>query len=294
MKFEKLCIIGCGDIGFRVARLALDRGVRVTAVSRGEKVLPDTDKSGIEILTANLDNPETLLQLDLRDTAVLYTAPPPGGGLIDNRVRNFLAAAGSRAEPVKIVYISTTGVYGTCGEELVDETRPVQPTNHPARRRLDAEEQLAAWCKNRGIPLVILRVAGIYGPGRIPLQRIHNREPLLDARVSGYTNRIHADDLAQVCLAALERGEDGDVFNVSDGEISRMNDYFNAITDLLGLERLPEVGLDEARKVMTPLMFGYMTESRQICNKRMLEKLGVKLQYPTLAAGLKNALGLEG
>jgi len=122
------------------------------------------------------------------------------------------------------------------------------------------------------------------------MDRIAARHPLLCKAEAGYTNRIHAEDLATVCLAAIDRGEDGDIFNVCDGETSTMTDYFNAITDHLGMERLPQVPLNEARRAMTPLMFGYMTESRRIDNGRMLTKLGVRLKYPTLADGLKASL----
>jgi nucleoside-diphosphate-sugar epimerase len=124
----------------------------------------------------------------------------------------------------------------------------------------------------------------------VPLQRITAREPLLNGHEAGYTNRIHADDLAQVVMASLEQGEDGDIFNVSDGEVSTMTDYFNAITDLMDLPRLPQVSLEEARKVMSPLMLTYMTESRKISNRKMLEKLGIRLHYPTLLEGLKASL----
>ena len=293
MECKNLIIIGCGDTGFRVARLALDRGVPVTAVSRGEKSFPESVKGGVTLLTANLDDPETLRLPDVSGCAVLYSAPPPGGGIIDTRVKNFLAALEPGAAPCKIVYLSATSVYGSCGDELVDETRPPAPLNHTGRRRLDAEQQFLAWGAARGVPVVILRISGIYGPGRVPLQRIYDREPLLNEAEAGYTNRIHADDLAQVCLAALERGEAGDIFNVSDGETSRMTDYFNAITDLLQLPRLPQVSLAEARQAMSPLMFGYMTDSRRIDNRKMLEKLGIKLRYPTLREGLKGSLPTE-
>ena len=224
---------------------------------------------------------------------MLYSAPPPGGGIIDTRVKNFLAALEPGAAPFKIVYLSATSVYGNCGDELVDETRPPGALNHTGRRRLDAEQQFLAWGAAQGVPVVILRISGIYGPGRVPLQRIYDREPLLNEAEAGYTNRIHADDLAQVCLAALERGEAGDIFNVSDGETSRMTDYFNAITDLLQLPRLPQVSLAEARQAMSPLMFSYMTDSRRIDNRKMLEKLGIKLQYPTMQEGLKGSVPTE-
>ena len=122
------------------------------------------------------------------------------------------------------------------------------------------------------------------------MQRILSQEPLLNEKEAGYTNRIHADDLAEVCLAALEKGKDGDILNVCDGEISKMTDYFNTITDLMELPRLPQVSLDEARQVMSPLMFSYMTESRSISNRKMLEILGIKLKYPTMLEGLKVSL----
>lgn len=283
-----LLIAGCGDIGSKVAKIAVQRDMAVTAFARsGERAAA---MQGIALLTGSLDDPESLPLLPTKAAEVIYLIPPPGGGIRDTRVNAFLQSIKAGDEPSRIVYLSTTSVYGDCGDELIDETRPVNPANHTAKRRCDAEEQFRTWCTAHHIPLIILRVSGIYGPGRIPLQRILNREPLLDATLAGYTNRIHSEDLAEICLKALECGEDGDIFNVSDNEISKMNDYFNLITDLLGVERLTQVGLDEARKVMSPLMFGYMTESRRIDSSRMLSKLGITLKYPTLQEGLKASL----
>jgi nucleoside-diphosphate-sugar epimerase len=244
------------------------------------------------MITADLDHPDTLNNIHLQNTMVLYSAPPPGGGINDTRMSHFLAAIRTGDEPVKIVYLSATSVYGDCGDELVSETMTPQPANHAGKRRLDAERQILSWGKDRQVPVVILRVSGIYGPGRIPMQRIIDREPLLKESEAGYTNRIHADDLAAICISAFENGESGDIFNVSDGEVSKMTDYFNAITDLLQLPRLPQVSLAEARQVMSPLMFSYMTESRKIDNRKMLDKLGVRLKYPTMMKGLRASLGL--
>ena len=293
MNLSTLYIVGCGDIGIRVAKLAAARQIRVYALSRGNKITPDSEMAAIELKYYDLDNPESLAELNFKDAAVLYTAPPPGGGVIDTRIMNFLANIQQCCEPAKIVYISTTSVYGKCGNELVTEDKAVNPANHTAQRRCDAESRLKQWGAEQGVPVVILRVAGIYGPGRIPMQRILSQEPLLNEKEAGYTNRIHADDLAAVCLAALEKGEDGDIFNVCDGEISKMTDYFNTITDLMKLPRLPQVSLDEARQAMSPLMFSYMTDSRSISNRKMLEKLGIKLKYSTMLEGLKGSINAE-
>lgn len=290
MNSSALYIIGCGDIGARVARLASEKQINVYALSRGKKFPDQAEIPGVEYRFCDLDDPESFSDLNLKGADLLYSAPPPGGGVTDTRVSNFLGAIQPGCEPAKIVYISTTSVYGECGDEVVTEERAVNPSNHTARRRCNAENSFTAWGKERCVPVVILRVAGIYGPARIPMQRILAKEPLLDEKEAGYTNRIHADDLAAVCIAAIERGEDGDIFNVCDGEISKMTGYFNAITDLMNLPRLPQVTLDEARKVMSPLMLGYMTESRKISNKKMIEKLGIKLKYPAMMDGLKATL----
>jgi len=101
------------------------------------------------------------------------------------------------------------------------------------------------------------------------------------------TNRIHADDLSRICLAALERGKDGDIFNVSDGTTGTMTGYFNAAADALGLPRPAQVTMEEARKVMTPLMISYFSEGRVVDSGKMLRELGITLLYPDLASGLK-------
>jgi NAD dependent epimerase/dehydratase family enzyme len=290
MNFSKLFIAGCGDIGIRTARLALAEGIAVTAMSRSGERAATLTGNGAEVITGNLDVPESLPLLTTAGAALIYFVPPPGGGVVDSRVSTFLSAIPPGAEPLRIVYVSTTAVYGACGAELIDETREPAPANHTGRRRYDAEQQFALWAAARQVPLIILRVSGIYGPGRIPMQRILDREPLLSESEAGYTNRIHADDLAQVCLAALKLGEDGDIFNVSDGESSRMTDYFNTITDLMNLPRLPQVSLAEARTALSPLMYSYMTESRRIDNRKMLAKLKIKLQYPTMRDGLQASL----
>jgi nucleoside-diphosphate-sugar epimerase len=154
------------------------------------------------------------------------------------------------------------------------------------KRRLDAESAFREYGVEAGVPVIILRVSGIYGPGRLPLMQISQGQPLLREDESGPSNRIHADDLARICCAAAEKGGDGDIFNVSDGNPSSMTAYFNACADQLGYPRQPQVTMEEARQVMSPLMFSYVSESRVIDNRHMLEWLGVSLQYPTIAEGL--------
>jgi nucleoside-diphosphate-sugar epimerase len=245
---------------------------------------------GIAPVPGDLDEPESLKDLSTAGKLLFYLAPPPGGGFLDTRMRNFCKAVAVEQAPAKVVYVSTSGVYGDCGGAWVTEATPVNPQTSRARRRLDAETVLRAWGEAAAVTVVILRVTGIYGPGRLPLARLQQGHPVLREAESPPTNRIHADDLAGICLAAAERGEDGEIFNVSDGNPGTMTQYFNAAADLLGLPRPPQITMAEAQQVMTPMMLSYLTETRRMDNRRMLERLGVTLHYPDLDSGLRQVI----
>jgi len=283
-------IIGCGDIGRRVARLAREKRIPVFALVRSGKSAEELKELAIRAIPGDLDEPASLRNLPTKDTVLFYFAPPPGGGVTDPRMRAFCAAVHQGDEPRKVVYISTSGVYGDCGSTVVTEETPVNPQTARAKRRLDAETVLGQWGKERSVAVVILRVTGIYGPGRLPVTYIESGHPVLSEQDAPFTNRIHADDLARICLAAAERGEAGDVFNVSDGQPGTMTQYFNAVADILGLPRPPRVALAEAGLVMKPLMLSYVSESRHMDNHKMFDKLNVRLLYPTLEEGLRASL----
>jgi nucleoside-diphosphate-sugar epimerase len=280
-------IAGCGDIGRRVALQYLEAGASVSALIRSPEKAASLAALGIRILAADLDDPTTLTGLPTAGATLFYFAPPPGGGHLDPRVLNFCTAIATGAEPARVIYMSTSGVYGDCGDTVVTEETPALPQTARGKRRLDAETVFREWGHERGVPVIILRVTGIYGPGRLPVSQITSGQPVLDERIANLTNRIHADDLARVCLAAAERAENGDIFNVSDGHPGTMTEYFNAAADFLGLPRPRQVSREEAQQVMSPLMLSYVSESRRMDNRKMLEKLGVTLRYPTLTEGLK-------
>jgi nucleoside-diphosphate-sugar epimerase len=289
---DKLLLIGCGDIGRRVAKLALAEKTKVFALARTSEQAAELAALGIKTVTGDLDEPGPIPDLPTAGAAVVYLAPPPGGGELDPRMRVFLGSIEPGEEPKKIVYISTSGVYGDCGGDVVTERTPTRPATARARRRLDAETILQQWGGCRRVPTVILRVTGIYGPGRLPIARLTEGHPVLREEEAPLTNRIHAEDLARICLAAAERGEAGEIYNVSDGHPTTMTAYFNAVADALGLPRPPQIPFAEAKQVMAPLMLSYLTESRRMDNRKLLERLGVTLAYPDLAAGLA-AVGAE-
>jgi nucleoside-diphosphate-sugar epimerase len=279
---EHLLIVGCGAIGRRVAKLALGRGMKVSTFRRNKE-----EVAGAASYQGNLDQPETLSGLPTNGAGVIYLAPPPGGGHEDTRMRNFLSSIATGEEPAKIVYISTSAVYGDCGMATVTEESETAPQTSRGKRRLHAERLVTEWGRERQVPVVILRVTAIYAADRLPVTQLTTGQPVLREEESLPSNRIHADDLSRICLAALEKGKDGAVFNVSDGCSTTMTSYFNAAADRLGLPRPRQVTMEEARRVMSPLMISYFSEGRVVSNRKMLDELGIELLYPDLESGLK-------
>jgi nucleoside-diphosphate-sugar epimerase len=280
-------IVGCGDIGRRVAALWLRHGARVTALARNAIRADEFTRLVIAPVIGDLDRPESLTAPPTH-AVIYYFAPPPSQGITDPRMRNFLSAIDPAARPARIIYISTTGVYGNVHGAWVTEESPTNPTTDRSRRRLDAEQTLQQWSAAHQVPCVILRVPGIYGPGRLPIDVVKSGRPIPRESESLYTNRIHADDLANICVIAGDPQRPAGIYNVSDGHPGTMAQYFKAVADLIGAPRPPEVSLEEAQRVLSPEMMSYLTESRRIDNGKLLRELDVTLRYPTLTEGLKS------
>jgi len=283
---NKLLIVGCGYIGERVAHRSREAGCSVTCMVRSPEHAAKLLSDGFKSLWCSFDDAASIRIPDVSDATLIYLVPPPGGGVVDTRARNLIACLDPGNLPSGIVYMSATSVYSEVNGGVVTETSPTEPLTAMGKRRLDAEKAFLEFGELNNVPVVILRVSGIYGPGRLPLMQISQGQPLLSEEESGPSNRIHADDLATVCLAAAESGKGGDIFNVSDGHPSSMTSYFNACADALKLPRQPQVSLEEARMVMSPLMFSYASESKVVDNSRMLSCLNVILRYPTVSEGL--------
>lgn len=282
-------IIGYGDIGSRVARLYLQENSTVSGLARSPSSAQQMKDIGVTPVTADLDDIQSLEGLPLANSVVYYFAPPPLKGLTDPRMENFLASLGSNSLPRRIVYISTSGVYGDQGGGWVTEDTPTNPGAERSHRRLDAENRLRQFRQQYSVELVILRVGGIYGPGRLPEKRIRDHIPVIREELAPKTNRIHADDLAAICVAAGKSGRDGEIYNVSDGCDSNMTEYFYLVADHLGLERPPAVDWNTAKEVLSQGMLSYLRESRRMDNSKMLKELDITLKYPDLASGLANS-----
>jgi len=285
---ESVLIVGCGYIGRRVADQLHARGQRVTGMVRSFASAARLSDLGIGARCLDLDTDgEHILGSDAFDV-IGYFAPPPSSGTQDTRMRRFLQAFDNTSRPRRIVYISTSAVYGDCHGNWITEEQPVQPSTERGLRRLDAERHLQSWANRQGVEWVILRVPGIYGPGKLPLERLRKELPVLRETDAPYTNRIHADDLAAICVAALDSEHHDTVYNVSDGHPSTMTDYFFRVADAAGLSRPPVVTMEQAQQVLSGGMLSFLQDSRRMHNKKLLRELEVTLQYPDLETGLRS------
>lgn len=255
-------------------------GREVTGVVRSDQSANTLRHAGLTAFQIDLDSGEVSASASL----LFWFAPPPNAGSSDERLRRFLEA--NPAASQRIVYISTSGVYGDCAGQWIDEDAPLRPISPRARRRLDAELALAEWAGD----FVILRVPGIYGPGRLPLERLQKQLPVVRPEESPFTNRIHSEDLAGAALHAAAYGKRGAAYNISDGNPTTMCDYFTRCAVLLGLSPPPQVSMEEARRVFTPAMWSFMEESKRLKNRRMIEELEFAPRFPDLESGLPDCL----
>ena len=286
----RVLIVGCGDVGQRVAQRLSGR-VRVMAVSsRAAETRQRLCAQGVHtVIPADLDVGPSLQRLAGIATHVLHLAPPPADGVHDPRTRRLLQALSRRALPAALVYASTSGVYGDCQGDWVAEHRPVAPSTARAARRVDAERAVMAWARRGSVRASVLRIPGIYAldrEGGTPRERLLRNLPALFADEDVFTNHIHADDLAQACCLALWRAGPQRTYRVSDDTQLRMGDYFDLAADRLGLPRPPRVSRAEAARQLSPIQLSFMSESRRLLNTRLKSELGMRLRHPTVAEGL--------
>lgn len=287
---QKLLIVGCGDVAWRALPKLLQR-FRVYALLRDPEQVPRWREAGALPLLGDLDNRASLNRLAGLADCVLHLAPPPDRGTRDTRTHKLLAALGrGKSLPQRLIYISTSGVYGDCQGAMIDETRAPNPETARAVRRLDAERQLRAFGRRNKVLVGILRAPGIYASDRLPVERLQKGTPALAAADDVYANHIHADDLAAACCAALQHARPNRAYNVSDDSQLQMGEYFDCVADTFGLSRPQRLARTEAERVLPPMQMSFMRESRRLSNRRVKEELQLRLAYPRVEEGIAAAL----
>lgn len=292
---KTVLIVGCGDIALRTVRL-LQSNYRLFGLFRNPDNAAPFRLSGVISIQGDLDHPASLRRLAGLAQIVIHLAPPPNRGIRDTRTAHLLSALSMQSKikprilPQRFIYISTSGVYGDCHGAMIDETRPLNPLSDRAKRRVDAENQVRRWSVRNHVPISILRVPGIYAESRLPLKRIRENLPAFVAADDGYTNHIHADDLAHIICAAIHHGKSCRAYNTTDDTEMKMGDYFDLVADQFGLSRPPRIPRKQAADRISPGMLSFMNESRRISNARMKKELHVTLRYPTVTQGILAAL----
>ncbi len=289
-------IIGYGYMGHKLLQALLTRQLasaqQITTIARN-KPNQAYNKHKSNFLIWDLDkNNASIPYLVKSATIIYYFVPPPPKGQQDSRSRAFIQQlqqnTQAHTKPEKIVLISTTGVYGNCHGQWVNESAPLNPSVDRAHRRADAEQQFQHYAQKYNIALVILRVSGIYAPDKLPLRRIKSQTPVVREQDSPYSNRIHADDLLEICLLAGLNPDIKGIYNCSDGHPTTMYDYFMHVARACHLPEPPAISLQQARSELSSGMLSYMNESRRIDNHKLLKDFNLQLKYPDLERGLKD------
>lgn len=282
---KQAVIVGCGYVGRRLA-LRLGKEYNLYGLVRTTTNLKSLRAAHVEPIIMDLDklSRQELSPVWFRNCTLFYFAPPRADGESDVRLHRFLNLL--EVMPDTLVYLSTTGVYGNTQGALVDETSPVNPQTQRAMRRVNAEHITRIWCTENKVRRVVLRVPAIYGPGRLPLERLRKREPAIHPHEAPLVNRVHVDDLVQACVAAALNPQVRGIYNVSDGNAGSMTEFLQLVATLADLPTPPLIPLDEAQLSYSPELLSYMDESRRIDNTRMRNELGVQLRYADVKDGV--------
>ncbi|MDH3647044.1 MAG: NAD-dependent epimerase/dehydratase family protein [Gammaproteobacteria bacterium] len=284
---QRYVIAGCGYTGRRLGR-RLSQDSEVLCVSRSSKHTRHLRAAGLTAITDDLGAPRNVAET--AGAVIIYLAPPPTSGDQDTTITAYLA---NIEHPSRFVYVSTSGVYGDCAGEIVNEYRPAAPATARAQRRLAAENALRLWGEQNDVETVVLRVAGIYGPDRLPVDRIRRREPVLRVEDAGPGNRIHVDDLVTACELAATVVAPPTPINVCDGNHISSTQFINLVAKICSLPEPPTIKLEDARREFSPIRWSFLSESRRLDNTRMLDELGVELRYSDPAEGIRASLSVS-
>jgi len=274
------------------------QGVAVRGTTRSEEGAAALVRLGIEPRVLDTARPETLEGF-ARGMDVVFDMIPPRPLHAPEEPERFADPTGDlirvcEGEGIrKFVYLGSTAIYGTVDAEWVDEDTPVRPSSPRSLARLEAEQAVLFAHRERGLPGVIVRAPGIYGPGRTLAHRIRRGAYRVPGAGENYVNRIHVEDLARVLLAAAERGRDGAIYVAGDDCPARARVVADFCAALVGIPPPPSIDPAEAARAMGESDFSMTQGNKRIRNARIKEELGVRLRYPSYREGIPAALAEE-
>ena len=280
---KTLLSLGHGYSAQALARLLIPQGWQIIGTTRDASGLARIAGPGVEpLLWPGGDLAPALA----RATHILSSIAPGGRDGDPVLARHYAQIAA--AKPAWVGYLSTTAVYGDHDGGWVDEETPLTPTTDRGRQRVRAEGQWASL----GLPLHIFRLAGIYGPGRGPFEKVRDGTARRIIKPGQVFSRIHVDDIAQVLHASINHPAPNAIYNVCDDDPAPPQDVIGHAAVLLGLPLPPAIDYTDAD--MTPMARSFYAENKRVRNTKIKTDLGVQLIHPDYRAGLAALLAADG
>ncbi len=263
-------IIGLGYVGNYLSNYLINKKSKIIIYSRKNK-----DSLAKEVIFYHLDlDDQDSKQTLFTDDVVYYLAPPfDDNSNDDNRVTNFLKQI--TTPPKHIIYFSTSGVYGDCHGQLIDENTAPKPQFPRHYQRLDAEEKFSVYCKNNNVALTILRVSGIYGPERLPIKAVTNQQPIIFPGEAPMINHIHIDDLITISYKIAQLKNSTDIFNVADGNAEPMGRINCILAEMMKLPPPPMISFEQALAEASEIKKEFILSSKRLAIAKLQKKLAI-------------------
>lgn len=259
-KRHNLLIVGCGDVGQRLLS-QLPKKTKAIILSSSKPIKKELRQYPVRVIYGNLDQAKSLTRIAGLANKIVHLAPPAPTQPIDHRTKNLIRALRLGTPPKRIIYASTSGVYGDCGGQWIDETKKTSASTDRAKRRVSAENLLRQYGGKSKVNVSILRVPGIYSLDRSEnniRERLLSQKPVLVQEDDVYTNHIHANDLARIIWHSLFKAKPQRIYHASDDSDIKMGDYFELAAQLLDLPAPKRISRQQAQKEISALSLSFM------------------------------------
>ena len=284
-KQRKIVLAGSGYLGKSIIKLAYNYNYEsILEYSRTGEA-----STNVEYIRKDFDENAFHLDEITENSSIIYMAPPNQETHEDNRLKRFLKKLSDR-KISKITYISTSGVYGDHDDRVVDETTELKPITDRAKRRVSAENMIKGYSLKTSNDYIILRVPGIYGPDRLPINRINNQEPVILELESKKTNLIHVEDLARISWGCVNSDIKNEIFNVSDGCPITVTRFYKEICNVLNLKMPPQISMTEAQGCFSEKRLSFLNESRILDISKMEKHFPNQIKYKKIRKGIEASL----